>query len=136
MKKEDVDKMTLQEACDYAVHKIVDQGKQCMSGERCAYQDDHGNHCAVGWLLDDADSELMTHNEYVIELINRYPQRLPKLIRKHRRAFNDLQRFHDSAVPTERREYARRLTEEGIDTSKPQYQKWIKMGESWILNIK
>ena len=70
MKKQDVDNMTLQEAVDYAMFKIVEQGGRCRSLQGlCAYGNAEGKHCAVGWLLDEDNQELMGFNGGVYNLV-------------------------------------------------------------------
>ena len=62
---------TVQEACDYAVEKMVAQQGRCMregkdGDETCAYGDGKGNHCAIGWLLDHDDPDLMKYEGSVV----------------------------------------------------------------------
>ena len=59
LEKEEVDKMTLQEAFDYAVQKIVEQGGRCIDNHMCVYGNTRGMHCAVGWLLDENERSLI-----------------------------------------------------------------------------
>lgn len=82
MKKEDVDKMSLQEACDFAVSKIVEQGERCVTiydgNISCSYGNE-GLHCLVGWLLDKENSELMNFRGELVD--EDFKNLLPELIR-------------------------------------------------------
>ena len=128
MIKPDLDTCTVQEACDYAVYKIVEQGKQCNAegGYKCLYSDGKGNHCAVGWLLDHEDKELMEVDGSIRGIVKDSRFRIPKLIRQHLYQFTALQDLHD-AGPYERELMLTRLEAEGIDTSKPQYEQWLRV---------
>ena len=132
--KPNLDTCTLQEACDYAVAMIVKQGGRCMEkGEYgykqdfCVYGNDKGEHCAVGWLLDDTNDALMRFEGDVTELIGDSKISIPSLIHKNIDVFTSLQVFHDSEAASRRRYYLSRLSED-IDTDKPQYKQWLEMG--------
>jgi len=132
MLKEDVDKMTLQEACDYSVNAIVKQGERCMQpadgGETCAYGDGAGKHCAIGWLLDETDAELMESEMVITDLLH-WCYELPNVVVSNEEAMVELQRFHDSALQ-ENRESIRQELAQHIDTeTNPSYQKWVDMGD-------
>ena len=126
MIKPDLDTCTVQEACDYAVYKIVEQGEQCTTEgtNMCLYSDGEGNHCAVGWLLDPEDKELMEVEGSVKGIVKEFKDRIPKLIIQHLYEFTALQELHD-ARPDERADKLILLQDEGIDTSKPQYEQWL-----------
>lgn len=128
MIKPDLNTCTVQEACDYAVYKIAEQGKRCIkeSSDMCLYSDGEGNHCAIGWLLDHEDKELMEVEGSVRGIIKDFEDRIPKLIRQHLYQFTALQELHD-AGPYEREFMLTRLEEVGIDTSKPQYEQWLRV---------
>ena len=126
MIKPDLGTCTVQEACDYAVYKIVEQGKQCTAEgtNMCLYSDGEGNHCAVGWLLDHEDKELMAQEGSVRGILKDFEGRIPKLIIQHLYEFTALQELHDS-LPYERENKLILLQDMGIDTSKPQYEQWL-----------
>lgn len=125
MKPEDLNKLSLDEACQYAVKKIVEQGGRCLGNTGCAYGDRQGNHCAVGWLLDETDQGLMGYPGGIGDLFGL----VPALIRNNMRAFQRLQAFHDSKEANWRVHYCRALQDEyDIDTSGPHWQQWIDMG--------
>lgn len=49
----DTTNKTLQQVSDEIAKALIKQGKQCVdSNGDCVYQDDLGNHCAVGFLLE------------------------------------------------------------------------------------
>lgn len=134
MKSEEVDKLTLQEAMDYAVQKIVEQGVQCMTanGDRCLYGDDQGNHCAIGWLFDETDPVLMGSQSGVYELLAEYGEYIPALIHAHASAFTRLQEFHDTKHKHERELHLESLRDwHSIDVSAPHWQQWIDMGAGY-----
>jgi len=128
MKKEQVDKMTVQEAVDYTVLKIVEQGGRCLNEKgKCRYADsDH--HCPVGWLLDPDDKSLMEFTGSVYGLTQHPELNIPTLIHQNVTVFGDLQNFHDKAEKYKRVLCLGYLSEV-IDTSAPQYQQWVNMGE-------
>ena len=126
----DINTCTVQEACDYAVQQMVKQGKPCFlphSDGACAYADGHGNHCAIGWLLNHNNKELMSAGDAISELVHDGINGIPQIIHKNLSIFEKLQQFHDSAS-------LRRLTPEmakanleqqGIDTSAPHWDEWM-----------
>lgn len=127
---EEIQKLTVQEACDYAVAKIVEQGKQCLAeGDMalCRYSHD-GNHCAVGWLLGDIDTAVIEGSS-VERLIDNQDKRLPTVVPSNKDVFSQLQSFHDMNDKEVRMEHLERLQVLGIDTDKPQWQQWVEMGE-------
>lgn len=128
MKKEDVDKMTVQEAMDYAVQKIVEQGKRCVGAQNsCWYADGQGNHCAIGWLLDEDDEFLMNSGGDIVSLCDVNPDFIPELILNNKDLFAQLQHFHDTDKVWKKRIGMSYLEAAGIDTSKPHWQQWLKM---------
>lgn len=127
MKKEDVDKMSLQEACDYAVSKIVGQGGRCMFNGVCSYGDGRGNHCAVGWLLDSDDQELMEVRGGVDWLVEDFSSRLPQLIKDNVLLFQCIQNFHDSLNAERALDFDKLSYTYSIDTSAPHWQQWLEM---------
>lgn len=134
MKSNELNEMTVQEACDYAVQKIVEQGKRCVTiqhgnREMCSYGDGQGNHCAWGWLVpEDAPdyAELMSALGTIDELCMEYPHFVDDF---NLDTFRALQRFHDSNQK-KLREIERAELQQcfGIDTSAPQWQAWVDMG--------
>ena len=132
--KPDLATCTLQEACDYSVAMIVRQGDRCMGKveggykqDFCAYGNDKGEHCAVGWLLDDTNKDLMMYRGAVTELIGDSKISIPSLIHDNIDVFDSLQVFHDLEDYHSRHIYLSRLSED-IDTDKPQYKQWVEMG--------
>jgi hypothetical protein len=130
MKKEDVDKMTLQQAMDYSINKLVEQGVQCMDYGGCYYGDDEGRHCAVGWLLDEDNEELMDSFGTLDETIKNHPESIPSLLDKHSEAFETLQELHDSDRTADRKIILKDMTEKyGIDIeTNPNWNKWVLLG--------
>ena len=132
MKKELVDQMTLQEACDFAVLKIVEQGGRCMSVHNkgiCSYSNGQGWHCAVGWLLDETNENMMNTSAVIGYLSSYYPDSVPNLIKDNLEVFMRLQMFHDNTLKDDRKEDIALLQDFGIDTSKPQWDQWVEMGK-------
>lgn len=137
---------TIQQAADYAVKKIVEQGGQCMAPMRpddedddeleCAYSDDHGNHCAIGWLLDHDNPALMTYKGSLQSMADMcwagfddYP--LPELIKENINFFNALQDFHDEKFASRREVILEDLQEnwgDSINFSSNHWQQWVNMG--------
>lgn len=132
MKKELVDQMSLQEAADYAVLNMVEQGAQCLDDfGGCVYGNDKGHHCAAGWLLDEDDPKLMEAG-CAIDNLGFYrgsEAGLPALIRDNIPFFLKLQDFHDFPTKIQRvRALDRLRISHSLDISAPQYQAWIDLG--------
>lgn len=127
----DINNCTLQEAVDYAVKKIVEQGGQCAAPcGACMYGDGEGRHCAVGWLLPEEDRDLMDCGDGVDHLVHRYADRVPAVVRENVEAMAALQDFHDDGSRWGRVGRLHLLANEhNIDTSGPHWQAWIDMGE-------
>jgi hypothetical protein len=119
---------TLQEAFDFAVTKIVEQGDQCLDYDgACAYTR-KDKHCAVGWLLPD-NNEMGEFEGDVEDLVKRFKEDVPAIVRKNREAFSVLQQFHDTAGNSKRRCLRRKIEEDyDVDTSGAHWEKWVKMG--------
>jgi len=120
-----------QEACDYSVQQIVAQGGRCYDvvDGACMYGDGHGNHCAIGWLLDPDNEDFMSYKGSFDDLPTSYPDEVPEVIRDNIDLFTELQCFHD--VPeSQRREILRDVLRDNykIDTSAPHWQQWVDMG--------
>jgi len=129
----DFSKCTLQEACDYAVKKMVAQKSRCKDGEGCLYFDGD-RRCAVGWLLDAGGltEEDITCWGGVVNLVRNSQQRLPPKLRSfleaHALALAALQRFHDKDSRAERAAAAHDLqVYHGVDTSGEAWQEWVKL---------
>ena len=124
-----INSMTVQEACDYAVMRIVEQGERCMSSENCAYSDDKGNHCAIGWLLPEDDEVLMRSKKGLLDLIEFNRNRIPQIILDNDDAFYSLQKFHDCKRKSSRACWSLELKDLGIDVSALHWKRWMDMGE-------
>jgi hypothetical protein len=129
MNIKEIDAMTLQQAVEYSLNKIVKQGKRCMSGENCTYADREGNHCAIGWLLDHGNVEAMHYGAGLMHLIDNYPEVAPQIVKDNFYFFSRLQEFHDAQYEDERIQLRGELESLGIDTSHPNFQVWIELGE-------
>jgi len=132
--KIDINNCTLQEAMDYAVQRMVEQGGRCGSRDRsgnfyCMYGNDEGKHCAVGWLLPKDDRELMAYKGVARALVCRYADRVPAVVRENVETMTYLQDFHDARYRGGRERRRKELSRLGIDTSGPHWQAWIDMGE-------
>jgi len=134
MKEETLNEMTVQEACDYAVAKIVEQCGRCTRSDNneisCAYGNQKGRHCAVGWLLDEDNAELMGFKGNVDGLISK--GLAPKFISNNRYVLRTLQQFHDTRGCPARGELLIGLNDLGVDTSAPQYKDWVDMGDLYV----
>lgn len=130
MKPEQLEKMTIQEACDYAVKQIVTQGGQCRNGDNsdCAYSDGQGNHCVIGWLMDESNQDMMGYIGEVDDFIDCFEEELPPMILDNQNVLQCLQSFHDIQVLGIREELKGNLTELGIDTTGEHWQQWVEMG--------
>ena len=128
MKKEDVDKMSLQEAMDYSVLKIVEQGGRCLDENGGCSYGEGSMHCAIGWLLDEDNLALMESGATPSGLVKTFPTEVPRLIADNIIPFEELQSFHDCALQYSRKGYMEDLESLGIDTSAPQWAAWVEMG--------
>jgi hypothetical protein len=127
MNIQEVDAMTVQQAIDYSLDKLVKQGKRCANGNDCMYGDGEGNHCAIGWLLDADNKSLMNDGGSVTGLAD--VRTVPKLIINNQETFLILQGFHDAESLQEREHNRGYLESHGIDTSHPNFQAWIDLGK-------
>ena len=122
---------TAQEACDYSVQKLVEQGGRCYDVVKdvCMHSDGQGNHCSIGWLLDPDNKALMNYNRGVQDVVDDFPKNVPQIIKDNRDLFTELQRFHDEPR-SQRREILRDVLRvaHNIDTSAPHWQQWVDMG--------
>ena len=123
---------TAQEACDYSVQKLVEQGGRCYNKARgrCLHSDGQGNHCAIGWLLDPDNKKLMGYDGGVQGVVDGFPDEIPQIIKDNLDMFAVLQDFHDEGYSIVREMCRNRLRYNyKIDTSAPHWQQWIDMGE-------
>ena len=123
----EVDAMTVQQAIEYSLDKLVQQGERCRDGHVCTYGDGEGNHCAVGWLLDARAEALMRYEGSVREIAGKFS--IPELIKNNIEVFSLLQAFHDDARGHGRRNILNRLSELDVDISHPNFQAWVDLGE-------
>lgn len=129
----DIYTCTAQEACDYVMQKLVQQGGPCMQGSECVYDDGKGNHCAVGWLLATPPYDaLLEFTGDVIELIDEFGTQIPAIIYNNRYVFAALQAIHDEGssfsgftVKKALNSLYADLNLLGIKTTAPQWQGWI-----------
>ena len=120
---------TVQEACDYSVQKIVEQGWRCINDGICAHSDGQGNHCAIGWLLDPDNEDLMNYRGPVCATAKDFPHKVPQIIKDNVKLFGTLQEFHDEDYSIIREMCRNRLRDNyNIDTSAPHWQQWVDMG--------
>jgi len=122
---------TAQEACDYSVKQIVAQGEQCYNKARgrCLHSDGQGNHCAIGWLLDPNNKELMGYTSTIRILVDDFQDEIPQIIKDNLDMFAVLQDFHDEDYSIIREMCRDGLRDNyNIDTSASHWQQWIDMG--------
>lgn len=131
MKPEQLEQMTIQEACDYAVKQIVKQGYQCRDGDNgdCAYSDGQGGHCVIGWLMDESNSDMMDYIGEVDDFIDCFEDGLPLVILNNVEILKNLQGFHDSEGKEARAAFKSFLSWSQVDTTGAHWQQWIEMGE-------
>lgn len=104
MKIEVANSMTVADLCEYAVKKMVAQGKQCTikvdpddgTTNVCVYGDGQGNHCALGWLLDEENEALMNYRGGVHALWQDMPEFVPTPVAENKDLFATLQNLHDT----------------------------------------
>lgn len=123
--------MNLSEALNFAVKKIVEQGGQCMFGSSC-YYGKGTRHCAVGWLLDHENLDLMECGKAVESLCDVFGEVIPEVIRHNILAFVRLQQFHDSNRKCQRKRSFMDLKalHPEVDYSGDHWETWINMGLS------
>jgi hypothetical protein len=129
MNIQEVDAMTVQQAIEYSLDKLVKQGKRCVNDRGCAYGNNEGNHCAIGWLLDANNRDLMRFKGSASNISDAHTDFVPLLIRNKTTVFNYFQHFHDTLYKVEREGSMHDLLDSGIDTSHPNFQAWIDLGE-------
>ncbi len=75
------------------------------------------------------DVELMGYGGDLSSMLKRYGDRLPSLVKQHRYAFTELQRFHDKDTRVMRSRHKERMSKNwDIDTSGDHWQQWVEMG--------
>lgn len=131
MKKEDVDKMSVQEACDYAIKKLVKQGGRCIEPTTglCLYGDGKGNHCGIGYLLDEDNEKLMGFSGNVISLSGWLGGIVPQIIHDNVKFFSHFQTLHDTKLGCNRKYFLAYLSKTINTDHIPEYQQWVEMGE-------
>lgn len=100
----DLDTCTLQEACDYAIRKIVEQGKPCMDDSGgCRYimsspTPGKEERCVFGHLLPKG-YDVQFCDDSAFDLIdnwkNWFDDETPNLFVVQPNVFNELQKIHD-----------------------------------------
>jgi hypothetical protein len=119
---------TVQQSFDYVVDKIVQQGGQCLGEKSCAYGNVDGKHCAIGWLLDHDNMEVMHYGAGLRSLVDDYPEAVPQIVKDNFQFFSRLQDFHDVDPAVIRLKISVELEKDyGIDISNPNVQLWIDM---------
>jgi hypothetical protein len=129
MNIQEVDAMTVQQAIEYSLDKLVKQGERCIREGVCSYGSSGGNHCAIGWLLDANNRDLMRFEGSASDISEDYTYFVPLLIHSNKEAFNTFQHFHDTLYKAEREGLMHELEDSGVDTSHPNFQAWIDLGE-------
>lgn len=123
--------MDLSEALNFSVKKIVEQGSQCTcSCGDCSYGGRGSKHCAVGWLLDATNPNLMGFRGDVRELVDNFEEVIPAIIRNYQEVFTILQVFHDNQYMEGRKNILNKLIEAtpSVDYSGDHWEAWINMG--------
>jgi hypothetical protein len=140
MQLEQANTMTLQELFDYAIEKLVEQGKPAMSGTgSCYYGIEQTSitggtitlHCGIGYLLDESDQELMGQSFPIKKLIEEYPNKIPDRLKANVLAATRFQELHDEEYTEVRQEALIALhTLYHIDvTTNPAYAAWVQLGK-------
>ena len=121
--------MTVQEACDYSVRKIVAQGGQALNASKgCIYKSNEGKRCAIGWLMNDTNPEAFIFSGGLHVMGDRYPETLPAVVLDNVAIFRLLQYFHDSPARSVRIATKLKLNVAGVDTSAEHWREWLTMG--------
>lgn len=127
-----IEDMNLQQAFDYIMEKLVKQKVQCVDAQLgCAYGNDKGQHCAIGWLLDPNNPDLMEKEGDVCDLISEfraYGDLIPSVILDNPDVFANIQSFHDCESYQRRAKAMTRLSLDGLDVSNPNVLAWINLG--------
>ncbi len=111
MLKIHADKMTLQQQVDYIGEKLVMQGKRsyCEKDNACVYGTGQGQHCAVGWLLDTTNIDLMDFAGGILPLSQAHADKMPENIKSNLDLFSVLQCIHDASDTQKALQHFRRF---------------------------
>ncbi len=132
MKVEQVNAMSFQEQLDYVIDNLIAQGERCMGGYgRCSYGNGKGQHCAVGWLLDESNKDLMAYGASVISLIGS-EFKIPDTLRENIELWDRVQWVHDNALESYRRDSVEALRQKFPDiTFDGRWDKWVELGKPY-----
>jgi len=125
--------MNLSEALNFAVKKIVEQGGRCLinaNGNSACVYGRGSKHCAVGWLLDHNNPEMMEFGGAVQELIEAFEDVVPDVVCQNPNEFSVLQMFHDASEKEKRIEHFKllKMYAPQVDYSGDHWETWINMG--------
>lgn len=100
MKKEVANSLGLGQLLDYVADRLIEQKVRCMSRTgstrgSCAYGDGAGNHCGVGWILDEENKGLMSAAGSLSSIISRYQAALPHTLIDDPTVWKFVQLMHD-----------------------------------------
>jgi hypothetical protein len=114
--------MSLQEIADYVMEALVNQGKRCIAEDGCCVYgtEKRDHHCAVGWLLDKEDDDLMDFEGNVTALVRNFPDKVPEIIKDNLVFFGKLQNFHDHAA-----DYELLVEEFGLSRDRDYWSQWL-----------
>jgi len=121
---------TLVEVLNEIAEALIKQGKQATNCfETCVYEDTEGNHCAIGFLLEEHGDCMGLagglESTSFQEALRREPQR--EFIELHQRALSILQELHDACSMMAREDVLLRL-EELVGEDLPAFQPWVMLG--------
>jgi hypothetical protein len=129
------DKMNVQELIDYSVRKLVEQKETCVHRREdeikgcCAYGNNDGQHCGIGWLLDHSDRAMMDFRGYLSDLITEFGDKIPKLLIENADLFSTFQELHDTNRSRARRDVANRLEKKfDIKINSAHFDQWVALG--------
>ena len=138
MKLEVANQMTMQQLCDYAIQKMVEQGERCgVAGSpetitgafNCAYGIGE-KHCGIGWMLDPTNKRVMDYLGDVESLNYILPEIVPRAIKDNLEFAKEFQTLHDEPRQSVRTEILSTLHYDyKLDISNPAYQQWVGMGD-------
>ncbi len=112
---------------------LVKQGDRCMKGNSCLYGNEKGQHCAVGFLLNDEDEKLM-NLEFTDVIGLRYYELGPNqgFIDRNCHILSSLQQIHDNEYLKGRERYLGELLSFIPDEDEEKVAKaffpWILLG--------
>lgn len=138
MKLAEANKLTLQQACDYVIDRLVEQDSQCKAlvhgTANCVYGNAEGQHCAIGWLMDESNEILMAFEGGVESLNSEHYGIIPGILHTHENLFDLIQTFHDSDYMTGRLDALidiKSYDESGVSFDNPNWEKWVSMGKEY-----